>query len=193
LCDKIKALMRSSAQPVSIIASFLPEEEGGKGHAGRNSSPTSPSARQGRLVHGATLSSFSSISLSPPLISFSLKTPSRMADALIRGSSSGEPHFILNVLSHLQADAAAAFSRPGLVPFLHDQDPSDKAHPFEAQETFPSTHAGGIPVFRKSLGSLACSVVNLLDLSKVEGGVPASASNGNGTSILFIARVHAIE
>ncbi|KAK8843359.1 hypothetical protein IAR55_007016 [Kwoniella newhampshirensis] len=64
----LREVMRNVAQPVAIAVTSVP-----------SSSPLHPLAR----YHGATLTSFTSLTLHPhPLVAFSLRLPSRMADCL---------------------------------------------------------------------------------------------------------------
>jgi flavin reductase (DIM6/NTAB) family NADH-FMN oxidoreductase RutF len=54
---------------------------------------------------GLTANSFTSVSLEPPLVSWSLRRRSRLFDAFRRGG-----HFAVNVLATAQADLAARFA-----------------------------------------------------------------------------------
>ncbi|CAO1635433.1 unnamed protein product [Parajaminaea phylloscopi] len=152
--------MRSSAQPVAIVTSML-HDEGSSATSGNptSSSGPSPSKSQGNiaeppsspwssspelLVHGATLSSFVTLSLQPvPRVAFSLQMPSRMADSLLAGRAlagtrscdasraatdrSPRAHFVINVLSSSQSAVAAAFARPGLKPYDWSRHPAAAA------------------------------------------------------------------
>ena len=79
LGESIRKLMRTSAQPVAVIAAFLPLEKDEHGE---------PLPGQDRHIHAATLSSFTTVSLAPPLVAFSLRLPSRLVDALRAGAMS---------------------------------------------------------------------------------------------------------
>ncbi|KAN0064871.1 hypothetical protein ACQY0O_001928 [Thecaphora frezii] len=213
LSGGIKALMRSSAQPVALITCFLP-------HA----SPPSST----RLVHGATLSSFSSISMSPPMVGFSIKTPSRLADALVAGAAAAAPrraHFVLNVLAAHQAELAAAFATPGIqpLPYLYppklehavadELDGAEAAnpglpvaamaepHPLQSHPVLPCHEADGVPVVDGAVGALACSLVSSIPLAQfvqppqihpASQGQSQSDGDGENESVLFLARVHAV-
>jgi flavin reductase (DIM6/NTAB) family NADH-FMN oxidoreductase RutF len=93
--SSLRALLRSTAQPVAIVTALLPGP------------------------HGATLSSFSSIALDPhALVAFSLRVPSRLARALGAGSP-----LVVNVLSAAQAPLAHRFARADLFPRPFDDAP----------------------------------------------------------------------
>lgn len=152
ITDRLRALMRSSAQPVVILTSFLASEKLQTASSPDKSEPLSalsasdslqgPAASassSGLFVHGATLSSFVTLSLSPiARVAFSLQLPSRMADAIIDNSieNAREPqldalhgsvpvapdgrkgaHFVINLLSASQSGIADKFARPGLTPY----------------------------------------------------------------------------
>ncbi|KAJ7846288.1 flavin reductase like domain-containing protein [Mycena leptocephala] len=99
--------------------------------AGRPPKPTE------REYHGATLSSFTSISMDPPLVSFALRIPSRMA-ASLNSSPSDSPSDMASI--------ATKFSRPDL-------------HPRPFSETPYFLNTDGIPVIRGSLGAISCKLV----------------------------------
>merc|ERR1719487_654725 len=82
-----RELFRRVAQPVAVITAHIPEPS-----TAPPSAAAAPKAREdGRLQdnHGATLSSLASISLSPPLVSFSLRLPSRLASLLSQQDQDG--------------------------------------------------------------------------------------------------------
>jgi flavin reductase (DIM6/NTAB) family NADH-FMN oxidoreductase RutF len=83
----LKHLMRLTAQPVTVITAVLANGQ----------------------QHGATVSSFTSVSMNPPLVAFSLQLPSRMAAHL---SAHPSASFSAYLLSAKQADAAHAFAKP---------------------------------------------------------------------------------
>src|SRR5882762_991582 len=96
--ERLRSLLRETAQPVAVVTSNL----------FGTSSPR---------YHGATLSSFTSIALDPyPIVSFSLRIPSRMATALKSAESRLSSHMVINVLSAAQQSTAVRFSRPDLYP-----------------------------------------------------------------------------
>ncbi|GAC94243.1 hypothetical protein PHSY_001814 [Pseudozyma hubeiensis SY62] len=185
ISSSIRSLMRESAQPVALVTTLLP--------------PTNTQ------IHAATLSSFTSISLEPNLVCFSIKTPSKLADALAwhvsqrRGGGGGvEVDFVINVLSSSQAGLAAAYARPGTPPLelseAAEQD-GGQAHPLRCAgiDGVPCGRGETVTVVQGSIGSLACSVVESVDLDQYgssEGEVDAQEMEGEcKTSKLYIARV----
>ncbi|KAI0060641.1 hypothetical protein BV25DRAFT_916357 [Artomyces pyxidatus] len=187
LPHNIRSLLRQTAQPVAVVTSVMPPDA------------SSPSHR----FHGATLSSFTSISLAPhPLVAFSLRVPSRMATTLsglattsstTTISSHSTSHMVINILSAAQAHAARLFSRPDLHP-----------RPFDAHEVIWSETRDGLPILHGSLGALSCRVVGaawpLSDLNALvrggemeEGGEQPSWVVDGVASELFIARIVHVE
>ncbi len=70
-----------------------------------NSQPASAAASTALVVRGATIGSFTSVSLRPPIISFSLHRPSGM-DAHLASAT----HCEVSMLARAQADVAALFA-----------------------------------------------------------------------------------
>lgn len=174
---KLRALLRETAQPVAVVTSFMPKSSG----------------QNGAAYHGATLSSFTSVALSPhPLVAFSLRVPSRMATTLSELAATPSPgvQFIVNILSARQADVAQTFSRTDLYP-----------RPFESPQIRWSLTRDNLPLLHDSLGALACQVVGaawpLNDLKALGGEsavVEGDAEGGDGVvSELFLARVLGVE
>jgi len=174
--DHLRRLLRETAQPVAVVTSFMPVTE----HA------------SACKYHGATLSSFTSVALDPyPLVSFSLRIPSRMATALKSAESNLPSHMVINILSAAQEATAVCFSRPDLYP-----------EPFSS---IPYTLSEeGLPVLEGSLGALSCKLVagcwplHDLDFLENQGGVIAEneAADGSGNGVaseLFLARVVRVE
>ncbi|KAG7093396.1 hypothetical protein E1B28_007077 [Marasmius oreades] len=181
-----RSLLRESAQTVAVVTT---------------TTAASPSSTSHDRHHGATLSSFTSIAMDPyPLISFSLRLPSRMAAYLAEAYSKPlshpeSAHMVINLLSATQEDLAVVFSRPDLHP-----------HPFSSSE-FYSFSREGIPVLKRSLGAISCQLVAppipLHDLEFLKhgfGGGTSMAEEGRVvgesdgvTSELFIARVVDVE
>ncbi|KDN44731.1 hypothetical protein K437DRAFT_209424, partial [Tilletiaria anomala UBC 951] len=209
LAEELREVMRASAQPVAIITTYM----------ARDPSSASGAASQSRLVHGATLSSFTSVSLDPPLVTFSLRVPSRLADALVdisyslhelSASDSEQAHFVINILSESQESIAKAFATPGLEPYstgTRDAS-SETAHPLDLHETHPSRFASGVPFLADAVGALACRLVGVLDMrhgvSEVawtptkhmngpEKLLLPRGSEGHTGSLLFIAHVCGID
>lgn len=173
----LRALLRSTAQPVAVVTSILPQ--------------TSKDSEA--VYHGATLSSFTSISMDPyPLVAFALRIPSRMATSLKATHPEQPSHMVINLLSEEQGSVAMKFSRPDIY-----------TRPFT---TVPHTLTeDGLPVITDSLGAMTCKLVStalpLHDLGYLkEGGklgkeVPESvqAREGVAVSELFIAEVTRVE
>lgn len=131
LKDKLRALLRETAQPVAVVTSFMPP----------NSSSTS------HPFHGATLSSFTSIAMDPyPLIAFALRMPSRMASSLDAAQPGEASHMVVNLLSAEQASISVKFSRPDLYP-----EPFSSI-PYSLSEE-------GLPIIDDSLGAISCKLV----------------------------------
>ncbi|CAG7847773.1 SubName: Full=Uncharacterized protein {ECO:0000313/EMBL:CCA69547.1} [Serendipita indica DSM 11827] len=179
--EDLRHLMVNAAQMVAIVTTRMPTQL----------FPDHP-------FHGATVSSFASIALHPhPLVSFSLRLPSRLADAIRRHDDSEmtHPHLVINLLSSQQATAALQFSRPDLFP-----------NPFwslpMADQPIRLTKEG-VPYLGGSLGSISCSVVRSLPLdfstSSENRDDPLTlqeakpGDNERYTSELFLARVVRME
>ncbi|KIJ54744.1 hypothetical protein M422DRAFT_24649 [Sphaerobolus stellatus SS14] len=163
------ALMRATAQPVSVATTILPRS---------SEDTTAPE------YHGATLSSFTSVAMYPyPIISFALRTPSRMADILRRHSQTKlcppTPHLVINLLGSSMAHTAVHFSRPR-------EDPFGSTAYFLSQEK--------IPILQDSLGALTCSLIRSIPLGEPEDGVTHAPDKLEGQgSELFLARVLRVE
>ncbi|KAI9062700.1 hypothetical protein FKP32DRAFT_820040 [Trametes sanguinea] len=175
--DDLRLLLRDTAQPVAVVTALM--------------DPTIPQASTtSSRFHGATLSSFSSISMDPhPLVAFSLRIPSRMATSLTsaHSSSSCPSHLVINILSERQADAAIRFSRPDLYP-----------EPFTSIPH--SLTEEGLPVLDGSVGAMSCRLVAaswpLHDLESLTGGGKGEKSEWEGEGVaseLFIAEVLRLE
>lgn len=188
----VRELLRETAQPVAVITSYMPCSSSSSGDV--------------HPFHGATLSSFASISMSPhPLVAFSLRVPSRMATSLsllAKGDLgafshkdrteriSTETHLVANILSASQQRTAVMFSRPDL-------------HPRPFDETNWSSTQEGLPIIHNSLGALSCKIIAgpwpLHDLEALGGlggeAGPSVETTGKGdvSSELFIARVMRVE
>lgn len=183
IANSLRNVMRTSAQPVAVITTNLSKLNGDES--------------QEQYVHGATLSSFTTISLDPPLVAFSLRIPSRLADALTK-SKSNQAHFIINILSQRQEVAAAGFAKPGLPPFpisaLDDHNKvkghGDEPHPF-TQIAIQKSTATEQPtlVLSESIGALACSIISRHNLQQ-HSKQPQQITEG---SDLFLAKVHSFE
>jgi len=171
--DKLRALLRETAQPVAVVTSFMPP----------NSSSTS------HRFHGATLSSFTSIAMDPyPLIAFALRMPSRMASSLDAAQPDQTSHMVVNLLSAEQASISVKFSRPDLYP-----EPFSSI-PYSLSEE-------GLPIIGDSLGAISCKLVSkaipLHDLELLKGEssdeVMKPLLEDCPSSNLFIAHVTRVE
>ena len=173
---KCLSLMRATAQSVSVITAVL-----------RTTEPDDAILRP--VYHGATLSSFTSIAMYPqPFVSFSLRTPSRMAESLHRDRPhiSVKSHLVINLLSASQAHVALRFSLP-------------REDPFASTEYFLSSE--GIPILRGCLGAISCALVGSIPLgdtgpeSLLKSGenAPLEVQSEEQGSELFIARVLRVE
>lgn len=87
---------------------------------------------------GMTINSFSSVSLSPPLILWSVREAARSAEAFLCA-----PHFVLSVLAEDQRELAAHFARPAADKFAHWHDAFDSG-------------VGGCPRLKRSVATYEC-------------------------------------
>nr|VWO99793.1 Rim13 protein [Ganoderma boninense] len=174
---QLRSLLRETAQPVAVVTALMDPDIPRK----TGSSPR---------FHGATLSSFSSISMDPhPLVAFSLRIPSRMATSLTSAhtTASSPAHLVVNILSERQARAAVCFSRADLYP-----------EPFKSVSHTLTEE--GLPILDGCVGAMSCRLVAaswpLHDLQTLagEGKDERSVWEGEGVaSELFIAEVVRVE
>lgn len=202
---RLRQLMRHVAQPVAVVTVELA--------VGHSLEPVGQ-ASQPRVHHGATISSLSSISLSPPLVSFSLRLPSRLASALLstpyslsaaeRGATSSSTsaiprRFRIYLLSSQQEGSASTFARqPTATTPSHSSPAGELAAPLF---TSGFKKADFEELEASALGYLSCSLVKSIPLSPL-GEDESSGSNEklaagktrtSGTkSELFIARVEEV-
>ncbi|KAH9849848.1 flavin reductase like domain-containing protein [Lenzites betulinus] len=175
--DELRSILRETAQPVAVVTSFMDPA---------TQQPTEHPSR----FHGATLSSFSSISMDPhPLVAFSLRIPSRMATSLTSAHTSTGlySHMVINILSEHQAPTAQRFSRADLYP-----------EPFVSLPY--SLTEEGLPILDGAVGAMSCRLVaaswplHNLESLKSGGNEDASEWKGEGVaSELFIAQVIRVE
>lgn len=175
--DDLRALLRETAQPVAVVTSLMDPT-------------TSQATTHPSRFHGATLSSFSSISMDPhPLVAFSLRIPSRMATSLTSAHSSTSlySHMVINILSERQAHTAMRFSRADLYP-----------EPFVSLPH--SLTEEGLPVLDGAVGALSCRLVAaswpLHDLESLTGEGKDGTAEWKGEGVaseLFIAQVIRVE
>ncbi|QRV74196.1 SPT20 domain-containing protein [Ceratobasidium sp. AG-Ba] len=129
------------------------------------------------------MSSFSSIALHPlPLVGFSIRRPSRLADALhsSRYANPDAAHGVINILAAHQSQVAIEFSRSD----LYEAPFSSTPHRLE----------NGLPVIEETVGALMFSVLTSLPLSgevlKKFGAIYKNELQEKDlSSELFVARV----
>ena len=177
--DAIRRLLRETAQPVAVVTSILDIDDR------HNASPDCIPPGRAHPFHGATLSSFSSIALDPhPLVSFSLRIPSRLAVSLkaYKERQRSDTHMVVNILSCQQQDVAVRFSRADIY-----EDPF--------KDTEYHLTDDGLPVLTGSLGALTCSLVQCIPLHELcTSEVHTHKMGDRGViSELFISRVLRVE
>lgn len=202
LDEAIRQVMRTSAQPVAVVSAFVPSDD-----------PNDPAPH----IHSTTLSSFTTVSLAPPLVAFSIREPSRMADALragvatppsnpsmtdeafVKSAFARKPHFLIHILSNTQQSMSNFFARPGAKPYAVTRaSKSDNAHPFDQHPMQPSKSVVGQLIPKESIGTLACSLVYQLDLTSPDLHGTTEFLNGclhtnEVGSSLFLAQIHDVE
>ncbi|KAK4684375.1 hypothetical protein P7C73_g5803, partial [Tremellales sp. Uapishka_1] len=157
----LRELMRNVAQPVAIAVT---------------SNPATSS------FHGVTLSSFTSLTLHPhPLVAFSLRLPSRMAD-YIRPPRS---RLTVSLLSSTNEAMAETLANP-----LTDQESV-----FSSSEWEISSPSSFPPGLRDAIGLLRCEVINSVPLRDMVEERENQETIGEKTqgSELFICRVEKVE
>ncbi|GAA5932300.1 hypothetical protein JCM10213_005282 [Rhodosporidiobolus nylandii] len=188
-------LFRRVAQPVAVLAAHIP------------SPPTSPPSSTTTTAagaseeahdettqqhnHGATLSSLTSISLSPPLVSFSLRLPSRLAAHLSPPEPTSSPLFRIHLLSSAQEPLARAFARQAALPAPPAPSPLPPPggpNPWEQ----PLEAALFRELEEKGLGWMDCRVVQRVPLAGLGKG-EGEKLEGQPQSELFIAQVETVE
>lgn len=194
--DHLRQVMRSVAQPVAVVTCRLQDSTPG----------------DTEHDHGATLSSLSSISLSPPIVAFSLRLPSRLASHLTSTSAASRtaPTFSVHLLSLEQEDVARAFARQPPLPEKAVPSPelSPSAPACEATSKTPHFSSALFDQVRtNSLGELRCRVVKRLNLHELEtiggegedfdpnsikGEAHSSTDEAGPRSELFLARVESV-
>lgn len=146
--DDLRQLMRRTAQPVAVALVRL----------------------QCGSMHGATLSSLSSVSLNPPLVAFSIRLPSTLANHLIRVDC---PPLQLYLLSDSQSNVARYYS---------------------GQQQAVSTSEDPVDLLKEGmLGLLQCTLMQSLDLSALLATSGGSKDPSASNSRLFLARAIHIE
>lgn len=227
LSDKLRETMRSTSQPVSVVSVHIPTTSTSSSSSSSSSSKSSSSITTTTTIelednHGATLSSLSSVSLKPPIISFSIRTPSRLATYLTSNStpltskSSTRISLTVNLLSASQREVAQVFSRQKLEKFEY-WNPGKISEMWKEEERLLSSSnepighgeggiqqrlgGGGFPnlAFKSlkeiSLARIKCEIVQFIPLrtlANLEEGDEVDSDQEKG-SILFLAKVKEIE
>lgn len=127
----------------------------------------------GGLMYGLTVSSFSSLSLDPPLILVCIDSRNRFKD-MVRESAG----FAVSILDARQRDASNYFARPG-------RSPSTDFTEIDGDWT-----ASGQPVVKDSMAWLACALhesIEVGDHTIVIGRVVETWSS-EGTPLLYFKR-----
>ena len=125
---------------------------------------------------GATMGSFASVSLSPPLVSFNVQAGSRLYSALERGGP-----FAVQLLSDAQAPVADHFATPGLS---------------SAEQLAPFPHAPGphgLVLVGGALSTLVCQPASWWpagDHAVVAGHVEQILPGESGTPLLWYGRAY---
>ncbi|KAM0786386.1 hypothetical protein ACM66B_001854 [Microbotryomycetes sp. NB124-2] len=189
----LRQVMRSVAQPVAVITVPLNESsrqtsQTGDIHDQKASDVVSVASLDN---HGATLSSLSSISLNPALVSFSLRLPSRVSSYLTEqsrsSSSNASKRFRVHLLSADQESSARLFARQAPLP-TRAQPSSVSPH---ALAMFPPEAFQEL--VEDALGTLDCTLVQRIKLSELDGKKDEEAGSEDGgeqtRSELYIARV----
>ncbi|ORY74057.1 flavin reductase like domain-domain-containing protein [Leucosporidium creatinivorum] len=177
----LRQLMRRVAQPVAVISC----------HLDSTTTTAAPTRLQLQPNHGATLSSLSSISLSPPLVAFSLRLPSRLATHLSQPKAPLSIHLLTSNQQHL----ARAFARqpPLPLPATPSPLPSSSTTPPGAEDHFPPQLFDDLHT--KSLGTLRCTVLHSIPLATLgmHAEEAAKVDSEGPRSELFVARVEEVD
>lgn len=193
-----RELFRRVAQPVAVITAHIPDPS-----TAPPGTAAAPEAREdGRMQdnHGATLSSLTSISLSPPLVSFSLRLPSRLASFLSRREGAAPPEFRVHLLSTEQESIARAFARQAPLPAPAQPSPPPPTSVSAGSDSHSAPPA--LPIFDSSLfeqleaaslGSMRCRVVQQIPLAGLDGHSTQAVTPDQPRSELFIARVDDVQ
>lgn len=149
--DALRLVLRRVASPVVVVTSSA---EG--------------------VSRGVTIGSFTSVSLSPALVSFNLQKGSQMEAVLTQSNT-----FAVHVLNDLQAKVATRFATPGLTPEAQ----------FEGFDV--SSGPEGLPVLAGCISVLFCTVEHLVDTEDhwvIIGRVQSVQGPNEGSPILYMNR-----
>jgi flavin reductase (DIM6/NTAB) family NADH-FMN oxidoreductase RutF len=106
-----------------------------------------------RQMRGMTASSFTSVCISPPVVSFTVRLPSRMSNILTHSQ-----HFAINILSSSQIDLAHLFANPSI---SNAFDPVHRVPYIQDELT-------GVPVMKGCVGVLLCEKYKLVEVGENE-------------------------
>ncbi len=120
---QLKAVMRHVPSPVTVLTTAMHGE-----------------------IRGATIGSFTSVSLDPPLISFNVQHGTQMHDALVDA-----PWYTVHILADTQAYLSNHFAIPNR---SGDEQFASVPHHLDAN---------GIPVLDESLAVLACRAYRMFE------------------------------
>ena len=123
---------------------------------------------------GATMGSFASVALAPPVVSFNVQAGSRIYSALERRGP-----FAVQLLADTQADAAAHFATPNL-------GAAEQLAPFEHR-----TGPHGLALLDGALATLVCQPLDWWtagDHAVVAGRVESILPGTDGHPLLWYAR-----
>ncbi|GAA5824987.1 hypothetical protein JCM11251_006052 [Rhodosporidiobolus azoricus] len=194
-----RELFRRVAQPVACITAHIPSgpssTSSGSTHVANETAASGPPSAHN---HGATLSSLASISLSPPLVSFSLRLPSRLASFLspTTDSPSPPPTFRVHLLSTAQEPIARAFARQAPLPApAAPSPPPSPPRPGENPWDQPFPPELFEQLEKEGLGWMDCRVVKRIPLTELGSGEGKVMEKGGWQprSELFIAEVEKIQ
>ena len=128
------------------------------------------------LAHGITASSFTSVSLDPPLILVCIKEQSPLCE-LIKGSG----RFAVSILERTQEDASNHFASRG-------REPKAVLDGVEMTAT-----SDDLPLVKGALGTLACDLheaITLGDHMVAVGRVSEATSAESGTPLVYWSRAY---
>jgi len=126
------------------------------------------------LLYGLTVSSFSSLSLEPPLVLVCLNNGNRLPEMI--AASGG---FAVSILSRGQEDASNYFARP-------DREPTRGFTEVDGEWT-----STGVPVVKGALASIVCEHRNSIEQGThtiVVGEVVEASADGEGEPLLYWRR-----
>lgn len=130
--------------------------------------------REGDLLYGLTVSSFSSVSLEPPLVSICISNGNRAA-AMIEDSG----WYAVSVLSSAQEEASNYFARPG-------REPTEGFQEIDGAWT-----KSGLPIVKDAIAWVVCDVQQAVpagDHTLFIGAVREAGADPNMEPLLYWRR-----